>query len=106
MRDDGGMMTARATLCGQTAALARRAETLPPPLLAAEVEGLRRQAADRGMVAADRVCRAFTARLADARCRNGFAPWFQALEDAIGCTEADGQAVADACLAAIMVRMG
>lgn len=107
MRHDmGNGMAARAALCGRLATLAAGAERLAPDALANEIEALRRTAAGHGLVAADRVARAFTRRLSEARCRNAFAPWFLALGDAIGCDAADEDAVAEACLAHVAVRHG
>jgi len=97
---------ARTALRGRLAALAGLAETLPPPVLADQIEDLRRAAVADGLMAADRVARAFTSALAESRCRNSFAHWFAALSDAIGGEAADQDMVADACLAAVMTRLG
>jgi hypothetical protein len=104
--EPGNAMAARAALCGQLATLQAAAERVTPLTLAGEIEALRRTAASHGLVAAERVARAFTRRLSEARCRNAFTPWFAALGDAIGCESADEHAVAEACLAHLAVRHG
>ncbi|MBU3077217.1 hypothetical protein [Sphingomonas quercus] len=99
-------LDARITLCGRLSLLAAAAETMPPPVLAGRIEELRRIAIAEGLTAAARVARAFTGALSESRCRNSFTHWFAALADAIDCEDTDADMVADACLAAVMVRMG
>ena len=97
-------MGMKAALCGHLTTLAGEAERLPPALLAERIEDFRRVAVAEGIEAADRICRAFADMLAESRARSSFAHWFAVLGDAVGCESADPHAVADACLAALMVR--
>ncbi len=106
IREDVTGLAARASLCGRLGDLGARAAGMRPADLALRIEDLRREAAGLGLTAADRVARGFVGALRTARCRNGFSHWFQSLGDAIGCEAADADAAADACLAAVMVRMG